>query len=139
MPTKVILPHLGESVLEGTIGQWLKQEGSQVAETEPLLEVTTDKVNVEIPSPEPGILLQILVPEGETVKVGAVLAWIGQPGEEVINREQPGPAKQPTSADIIPHTPMRLAIAEHMLHSKRVSPHVTTVMEADLSQIVSHR
>lgn len=73
MATKVTLPQLGESVHEGTIGKWLKQVGDQVEEYEPLVEIITDKVNAEVPSPVSGTLSAILVQEGETVEVGAVL------------------------------------------------------------------
>ena len=81
MPTAVIMPQLGESVVEGTVGKWLKQAGERVSEFEPLLEVNTDKVDTEIPAPAAGVLLQVLVPEGATVKAGTVLALIGQPGD----------------------------------------------------------
>ncbi len=71
------LPALGESVTEGTVTRWLKQVGDEVAVDEPLLEVSTDKVDTEIPSPVAGTLLEIKVGEDETVEVGAELATIG--------------------------------------------------------------
>jgi pyruvate dehydrogenase E2 component (dihydrolipoamide acetyltransferase) len=77
MPTSVTMPALGESVTEGTVTRWLKQEGDQVEADEPLLEVSTDKVDTEIPSPAAGVLTKILVAEDETVDVGAELAVIG--------------------------------------------------------------
>ena len=77
MPTSVTMPALGESVTEGTVTRWLKQEGEQVEVDEPLLEVSTDKVDTEIPSPAAGVLSKILVAEDETVDVGAELAVIG--------------------------------------------------------------
>ncbi len=83
MPTKIIMPQLGESVVEGTISRWLKQEGESIDEMESLLEVSTDKVDTEIPSPAHGTVLKILVPEGETVRAGTLIAWIGQPGENL--------------------------------------------------------
>ncbi len=83
MPTKVIMPQLGKSVVEGTVTTWLKKEGEQINEFEPLLEVDTDKVNSEIPSPASGTVLKILVPESETVRAGTILAWIGEPGEAI--------------------------------------------------------
>ncbi|MFT4210595.1 MAG: 2-oxoglutarate dehydrogenase, E2 component, dihydrolipoamide succinyltransferase, partial [Microbacterium sp.] len=73
----VVLPELGESVTEGTVTRWLKQVGDEVAVDEPLLEISTDKVDTEIPSPVAGVLQAILVNEDETVAVGAVLARIG--------------------------------------------------------------
>jgi pyruvate/2-oxoglutarate dehydrogenase complex dihydrolipoamide acyltransferase (E2) component len=83
MLTKVIMPQLGESVVEGTVTKWLRQEGEQIEEFDSLLEVNTDKVDTEIPSPASGTLLKILVPEGQTVEAGTLLAWIGQPGDEI--------------------------------------------------------
>jgi pyruvate dehydrogenase E2 component (dihydrolipoamide acetyltransferase) len=81
MSTSVTLPALGESVTEGTVSRWLKQVGDTVEADEPLLEVSTDKVDTEIPSPTSGVLLEIKAQEDETVEVGAVLAVIGEPGE----------------------------------------------------------
>ena len=81
MPTSVTMPALGESVTEGTVTRWLKQEGDQVEVDEPLLEVSTDKVDTEIPSPAAGVLTKIVVAEDETVDVGAELAVIGGGGD----------------------------------------------------------
>ncbi len=83
MATKVIMPQLGESVVEGTVTHWFKKEGEPIAEFESLLEVNTDKVDSEIPSPAEGVLLKILAAEGETVKAGTIIAWIGKPGESL--------------------------------------------------------
>jgi 2-oxoglutarate dehydrogenase E2 component (dihydrolipoamide succinyltransferase) len=77
------MPQLGESVVEGTVSRWLKQVGDTIEEYEPLLEVSTDKVDTEVPAPASGVLLQIIVPEGETVEHGTLLAIVGQPGEKV--------------------------------------------------------
>ena len=236
MPIQVIMPQLGESVIEGTITRWLKAPGDSVEEYEPLLEINTDKVDTEIPSPAAGVLLVSLVPEGVTVQAGTLLAWIGQPGDKVpvgdeapvevsdsekeasvpammleahrsISAAPPLPGRDrnlgfispvvariasehnidlyqvrgsgqggritkkdvlaymdagqtaPVSSDLLAAltpaplsqgqailpgevlklTPVRKAIAEHMVHSKRTSPHVTTVMEVDLSKVVAHR
>ncbi len=81
MATEVTLPALGESVTEGTVTRWLKEVGDTVSVDEPLLEVSTDKVDTEIPSPVAGTLLEIKAGEDETVEVGAVLAMIGEEGE----------------------------------------------------------
>src|SRR5689334_2613777 len=81
MATEVTLPALGESVTEGTVTRWLKSVGDSVAVDEPLLEVSTDKVDTEIPSPAAGTLLEIKAEEDETVEVGAVLATSGEEGE----------------------------------------------------------
>jgi 2-oxoglutarate dehydrogenase E2 component (dihydrolipoamide succinyltransferase) len=221
------MPQLGESVTEATLTRWLRSPGDPIAENDPLIEVNTDKVDTEIPSPASGVLLATLIPEGTTVQVGTLLGWIGQAGESI-----PGGAKQeaeqaslatvlptdlstlaadhtapgagttegeagfispvvkkmaaeynldlkqipgtglngritkadvlaymerkpaqptaaalaplplspiPGEATLIPHTPIRRAIAEHMVLSERTSPHVTTVMEVDLSRVVAHR
>ena len=82
MATKVIMPQLGESVVEGTVSRWLRQVGETINEYDSLLEVSTDKVDSEIPSPASGTILEIYVPEGETVKAGTVLCVIGNPGEK---------------------------------------------------------
>ncbi|MDD9956999.1 MAG: dihydrolipoamide acetyltransferase family protein [Anaerolineaceae bacterium] len=87
MPTTLQMPKLGESVIEGTVSRWLKREGDPVDEYEPLLEIITDKVDTEIPSPAAGVLLRIHVGEGETVAVGTPLALIGDAGEEVEARQ----------------------------------------------------
>jgi 2-oxoglutarate dehydrogenase E2 component (dihydrolipoamide succinyltransferase) len=99
MPTSVTMPALGESVTEGTVTRWLKQEGDQVEVDEPLLEVSTDKVDTEIPSPAAGVLTKILVAEDETVEVGSELAVIGgeaggdagAPAEQAPAQETPAP------------------------------------------------
>ncbi|NUT02656.1 MAG: 2-oxoglutarate dehydrogenase, E2 component, dihydrolipoamide succinyltransferase, partial [Hamadaea sp.] len=80
MPVSVTLPALGESVTEGTVTRWLKSVGDRVEVDEPLLEVSTDKVDTEIPSPSAGVVSQILVAEDETAEVGAVLAVISEDG-----------------------------------------------------------
>jgi 2-oxoglutarate dehydrogenase dihydrolipoamide succinyltransferase (E2 component) len=247
MPTQVLMPQLGESVIEGTITKWLKSVGDKVKEYDPLIEINTDKVDTEVPSPADGVLLEILVPEGTVVQAGQLLAWIGSAGEEppsggfvptpaAVSTEHPdtdgrqapaptaavaeaavtpgrhrdlgfispvvakiasehdldlrhvqgsgqggritkkdvlayleahptlqtpaAPVAPPTTrpapipprpvgppapafeaipGEILPLTPVRRAIAEHMLLSKHTSPHVTTVMEADLSRILAHR
>ena len=82
MAYSVEMPELGESVTEGTVTQWLKKVGDKVSVDEPLLEVSTDKVDTEIPSPASGVLLKIIAEEDDTVDVGAVIAEIGEEGEE---------------------------------------------------------
>src|ERR1700728_588439 len=80
MSVSVSMPQLGESVTEGTVTRWLKKEGERVEADEPLLEVSTDKVDTEIPSPVSGVLRGITVAEDETVAVGAELAVIDEEG-----------------------------------------------------------
>ena len=89
--TEVTLPALGESVTEGTVSRWLKQVGDTVEADEPLLEVSTDKVDTEIPSPTAGTLLEIRVQEDETVEVGAVLAVVGEAAQPAAARRTPRP------------------------------------------------
>jgi pyruvate dehydrogenase E2 component (dihydrolipoamide acetyltransferase) len=102
MPTSVSLPALGESVTEGTVTRWLKQVGDTVAVDEPLLEVSTDKVDTEIPSPVAGTLLEIKAAEDETVEVGAELAVIGDAGESSGTPDAPAqeaPAEEAPAAE----------------------------------------
>ncbi|MFJ4889730.1 2-oxoglutarate dehydrogenase, E2 component, dihydrolipoamide succinyltransferase [Streptomyces sp. NPDC088788] len=112
--TDVVLPALGESVTEGTVTRWLKEVGDEVAEDEPLLEVSTDKVDTEIPSPTAGVLLEIVVGEDETAEVGAKLAVIGAPGAApaaaapaapAAPAEKPAPAPAQPQAPAAPATP----------------------------------
>ena len=98
MATAVIMPALGESVTEGTVTTWLKSVGDTVALDEPLVEVSTDKVDAEVPSPVAGVLLQILVPEDETVEVGTQLALIGDASEAPQDAPAPAQESAPTPA-----------------------------------------
>ena len=98
MATAVIMPALGESVTEGTVTTWLKSVGDTVALDEPLVEVSTDKVDSEVPSPVAGVLLQILVPEDETVEVGTQLALIGDASEAPQDAPAPVQESAPTPA-----------------------------------------
>ena len=233
MTTPVKMPQLGESVVEGTVARWLKAPGDAVAKHEPLLEISTDKIDTEVPAPADGVLLEILVPEGTTVAAGALLATIGAPGESAArapstapDRQTPPPSSPPAARlteeaapsvaspaerpagrafispvvarmsaehgidlaqvagtglggritkrdveaflvggpalpappatpeigaagviaaeadeeDVLqPLTTMRRAIAQHMVQSKHTSPHVTTIMEADMMAVVRHR
>jgi len=241
MPTNVIMPQMGESIAEGTITKWLKKVGERVERDEPLFEISTDKVDAEIPSPAAGVLAKILVQENETVPVNAVVALIDGGGAEaetgkvegtqagknlaapaavsppapmaVAAPPGPGPSARgrgekvrssplvrrlarehgvdlslvrgtgfggriskkdvlvylaegraargaalaappeaPTAplpvapkivfegpTHVVPMTPMRRQIAEHMLASKRTSAHVTTVFEVEMTKVVEMR
>src|SRR6202051_1742049 len=77
MPTEVVMPQMGESIFEGTITKWLKKTGDKVQRDEPLFEISTDKVDAEIPAPASGILQEIKVSEGSTVQVNTVVGVIG--------------------------------------------------------------
>src|SRR5437588_12034456 len=92
------MPQLGESVTEGTVDRWLKNEGDFVKRDEPLVEVITDKVNAEIPSPFEGKLVKITAAQGETVQVGAVIAQI-ETGGPATAKPEPAP-KQPPAAPV---------------------------------------
>src|SRR5207237_775416 len=100
MSVSVSMPQLGESVTEGTVTRWLKKEGERVEADEPLLEVSTDKVDTEIPSPASGILRGITVAEDETVAVGAQLAIIDDAGDGA--GAAPRPARLPIPATPLP-------------------------------------
>jgi pyruvate dehydrogenase E2 component (dihydrolipoamide acetyltransferase) len=82
MPTNVVMPQMGESIFEGTITKWLKKPGDTVQRDEPLFEISTDKVDAEIPSPAAGTLTEIKVPEGTTVEINTVVAVIGEAGSQ---------------------------------------------------------
>jgi 2-oxoglutarate dehydrogenase E2 component (dihydrolipoamide succinyltransferase) len=233
MSVVVTLPQLGESVVEGTVARWLVKEGDRVERDQPLVEVTTDKVDAEIPAPEAGVIEAILAPEGATVPVGGELARIGTGAAASAGRSAPAPAARaaesapraarateparptpaarraaadsgvdlaaveatgpagrirradverlgrerpaapPASAAaakparsaarapradtdaaararfgsyaiqegdrVVPMSPLRKLVAEHMVYSKRTSPHVGTVAEVDLGGVAAVR
>ena len=109
MATAVTMPALGESVTEGTVTTWLKNVGDTVAADEPIVEVSTDKVDSEVPSPVAGVLLEILVPEDETVEVGTTIAMIGDASEAT---SAPAPAAEaPTAPAPVAEAPVAPAPA----------------------------
>src|SRR5579863_7778012 len=95
MPTDVIMPQMGESIFEGTLTKWLKKPGDKVNRDEPLFEISTDKVDAEIPSPASGVLVEIKVQAGTTVQVNTVVAVLGEAGAAVVAS---APAAQPAAA-----------------------------------------
>ena len=103
MATEIRVPALGESVTEATIGQWYKTEGEAVAADEPLVELETDKVTLEVPAPAAGVLSEISVQEGDTVEVGALLGAIAEGGAAAVAK--PKAAKEPAKADPAPSAP----------------------------------
>src|SRR5512134_2869203 len=113
MATEVVMPQMGESIAEGTITKWLVKVGDRVERDKPLFEISTDKVDAEIPSPASGVLLEIRNQEGETVPVNQVVAIIGEAGEQPVaaasSREAEPPPPPPTAAPV--ETP---AEVEHM-------------------------
>jgi pyruvate/2-oxoglutarate dehydrogenase complex dihydrolipoamide acyltransferase (E2) component len=201
MAIEVVMPQMGQSVAEGTVLQWFKQEGERVEKDEALLAINTDKIDVEIPSPGAGTLSRILVRAGETVPVGTPLATIEGPEPERPFAGTASPAATPDSMrspeetarfyspavlelaerqglepselqrirgtgqsgrvtkqdilayiaqrdagtaprmddDVISFTPMRRAIAEHMVRSKQTAPHATAIVEVDVTAIAEFR
>jgi len=104
MPTEIIMPQMGESIFEGTITKWLKAVGDTVAIDEPLFEISTDKVDAEIPSSVAGVLAEIRFPEGATVEVNTVVAVIGEAGSKIA-------APAPAAKSIIPQAPPKAQVA----------------------------
>ncbi len=132
MAVSVTLPALGESVTEGTVTRWLKAEGERVEADEPLLEVSTDKVDTEIPSPAAGVLASIKVAEDETVEVGAELAVIddgtGAPAAAPAPAaaEAPAPAAEPAPAPVA-EAQHGVAVSEEPLGGARGAALLTEV------------
>src|SRR6266516_4254498 len=107
MATDVVMPQMGESIAEGTVVRWIKKPGEKVERDEPLLEISTDKVDAEIPSPVAGTLSEILVQEGQTVAVNSVVARIAGSGESVgapaaEPAKAPVPTPKPQSVPVVP-------------------------------------
>ena len=136
MTTRLLAPSMGEGVEELTVVNWLKKEGDTVKEMEVIFELETDKVTTEIPSPAAGTLLKILVQINETVKVGATLALIGQPGEVVEAAPQKAPPLPEAKKALTPQVPV--AAAENIVYTGRLSPLVKKMAEEnkiDLNQV----
>ena len=102
--SEVVMPQMGESIAEGTIVRWIKKVGDRVDRDEPLFEISTDKVDAEIPSPSAGVLVEIRAKEGETVPVNSVVAVIGEAGAAVA-------APAPPVAPVAPIAPAAVAAA----------------------------
>src|SRR5438445_819458 len=120
----VLMPQMGESIAEGTLSKWLKKLGDEVKRDEPLFEISTDKVDAEIPAPTAGVLAEIKVQEGQTVPVQTLVAPAVGPG--------PGDRVEPFSK-------IRKITADHMIMSRRVSAHVTSFFEVDYSRVAELR
>src|SRR4051794_40573522 len=106
MSVEVVMPQMGESITEGTVSKWLKGVGDRIEKDEAILEISTDKVDAEVPSPGAGVLLEIRHPEGETVEVGTVLAVIGAEGEQPAAgiTQQSAPSPQSMQAQAVAKT-----------------------------------
>ncbi|MGB7611860.1 MAG: biotin/lipoyl-containing protein, partial [Candidatus Acidiferrum sp.] len=98
MATDVVMPQMGESIFEGTITKWLKKPGDKVERDEPLFEISTDKVDAEIPSPSAGVLKEIKVNEGQTVPIQTVVAVIDGAGGAAASAPAPAKAAAPAPA-----------------------------------------
>ena len=134
MSTAVKMPQLGESVVEGAIVRWLKAPGEHVAKYEPLLEISTDKIDTEVPSPAEGTLLEILTPEGQSVTVGTILAYIGQPNEKPMPVAPTAvPITQSPNHQVTPSPPHPLTLSPTPTGRAFISPVVARI--ADQHQI----
>ena len=145
MPTDIIMPQMGESIVEGTITKWLKKPGDKVQRDEPLFEISTDKVDAEIPSPAAGVLQEIKVTEGTTVGVNTVVGTIAVDGEAAAKlpptpaKAAPAPASSPgvpppvaeprprAEAPTPPPTPVSAASAQEETEEARSSPLVRKI------------
>ncbi len=145
MPTDVVMPQMGESIAEGTIVRWMKKVGDSVERDEPLFEISTDKVDAEIPSPAAGVVAEIRASEGETVPVNSVVAVIGPVGgQPVIRPEAPdlmkvGPTSvEPTSvepASVVGPTFIRSGASEPTERSSPLVRRIAKEHNIDISQI----
>ena len=115
MPTDVIMPQMGESIFEGTLTKWLKKPGDKVQRDEPLFEISTDKVDAEIPAPASGVLQEIMVAEGNTVQVNTIVGTIAADGESSASTKTataapatPAPSAPPPA---VPTAPQKKAAA----------------------------
>lgn len=111
MPVDVVMPQMGESIFEGTITKWLKKPGDKVERDEPLFEISTDKVDAEIPSPSAGVLKEIKVPEGQTVPIQTIVAVIDGAGSAAASAPAPTPAATAPAAKPAPAAPAPAPVA----------------------------
>ena len=127
--TDVVMPQMGESIVEGTLTKWLKKRGERVERDEPLFEISTDKVDTEIPSPAAGTLSEVLVEEGKTVGINTVVARIDDAGNgapvEPARVAEPAPAPEPPKAAEAPKeaaAPPQLHHSPSHQHRRRLNP-----------------
>src|SRR5258708_27053356 len=118
--TDVIMPQMGESIAEGTVTKWMKQIGDKVQRDEPLFEISTDKVDAEIPAPATGVLKEIRVAPGTTVPINTVVAVIAAEGETVAAPRAPAPA--PAVAPPAPPSPPPPPDPAHHAPASRARP-----------------
>ncbi len=137
MPTEIIMPQMGESIFEGTITKWLKAIGDNVAIDEPLFEISTDKVDAEIPSPVAGVLAEIRFPEGATIEVNTVVAVVGEAGPAVAAPQAAQvPAQEPAAPQVaVPQIPVPKAAAPQVLRSSPLARRIAKEHGIDLGCI----
>ncbi len=137
MPTNVVMPQMGESVAEGTVVRWIKKIGDAVDRDEPLFEISTDKVDAEIPSPAAGVILDILVHEGETVPIDAVVAVLGDVGEKpAVPTQVAGEPRVSSPASVRDADSAAGPVAEPVVEASRAAavPAVASVSEPQAEQ-----
>jgi 2-oxoglutarate dehydrogenase E2 component (dihydrolipoamide succinyltransferase) len=139
MSTSVVLPALGESVTEGTVTRWLKQVGDTVQADEGLLEISTDKVDTEIPSPVSGVIEEILVAEDETVEVGALLARIGDGSAPAPESDAPAAAESAPAESAPAESAPAQPAAEEAPAAEAPSPEAAPAAEAAASSAAVRR
>jgi len=135
MAIDVTMPQMGESVVEGTIARWLVKEGDEVREDQPLVEISTDKVDTEIPSPGAGIIARIVVHEGETVGVGTKIAEISAAGATATASSQPSPANvepAPTPQPTPVPQPRPAAVASQPIETASAAEEAVPIWAAPL-------
>ncbi len=142
--TDVVMPQMGESITEGTLTRWLKKPGEKIERDEPLFEISTDKVDTEIPAPAAGVLSEVLVQEGTTVSINAVVARIGENGSQVatpaapaappLPKEEPKPAvTTPPSTDVGPSA----AVPENRTYTSPSKPAASAPMPPEPSSVAA--
>jgi 2-oxoglutarate dehydrogenase E2 component (dihydrolipoamide succinyltransferase) len=141
MPTDVIMPQMGESIFEGTITRWLKKAGDLVLKDEPLFEISTDKVDAEIPSPAAGVLSEIRFPQGTRVAINTVVAVIGSPSIDAPPDAAPvvGPAQQAPAAGAVPTAGVSAPMASGPPTPQPLEPAATAPAVPDVAANGSER
>jgi 2-oxoglutarate dehydrogenase E2 component (dihydrolipoamide succinyltransferase) len=137
MSTEIIMPQMGESIFEGTITKWLKTIGDTVAIDEPLFEISTDKVDAEIPSPVAGVLVEIRFPEGATIEVNTVVAVIGEAGAAVEAPQSPQDLVQKCAPPqvVVPRIPVQESAPPQVVRSSPLARRIAKEHGIDLSRI----
>ncbi|QQS31697.1 MAG: 2-oxoglutarate dehydrogenase, E2 component, dihydrolipoamide succinyltransferase [Acidobacteriota bacterium] len=137
MSVEVVMPQMGESITEGTVSKWLKAVGDRIEKDEAILEISTDKVDAEVPSPGAGVLLEIRHQEGETVEVGTVIAIVGEEGESGATAPAPAPETSPEVEMTTASEPEPEAIpSEPVSETPAAEPAKAAAASADATEVV---